>query len=136
MIHRQFITVLFVSIAVTFSYYLIAGKKESLKKFVWPGLIIFAGTWAGGLWLQPFGPAFFGFQSSSYILSGLFFGFIFTLISMRRPPSGRYETLEKLEQMEQEKDLQKLTYTVLKVMMWFLLFILMAAVITLYFKGL
>lgn len=133
MILRQFITVLFISILVTFGYYLIAGKKEPPLKFIYAGLIIFAGSWAGGLWLKAVWPMIFGFKSISYLVVALFLGLIFTLISMRRPPSGRYETLEKLEYMEKEKTLQKLTYTVLNVIICFLVLIFIAAVITRYF---
>ncbi len=133
MMFRQFITALLVSVLVTSGYYLIAGKKEPGRKFLWSGLIIFGGSWALGLWLQPYIYDVSGFQSASFILSGLVLGLVFILVSLRPPPSGRYETLEKLEQMEKEKDLQKLTYSVLKIVMWFLIFIFTGAFLTRYF---
>jgi hypothetical protein len=93
-------------------------------------LIIFGSTWAGGLWIDPFGPDVNGVRPASYILAGLLFGLIFTFIAVRRPPSGRHETIEKLEQIERGKQLQKATYDFLKIIFFMVLLVLCAAIIT------
>lgn len=54
----------------------------------WPGLLmflilIFLGTWAGGVWLQPFGPVFWGVSFLPFLIIGLL---VALLVAAATPP--------------------------------------------------
>ena len=39
---------------------LIMKRRGYQKGLIWLFLLLFLGTWAGGVWLSPFGPSFYG----------------------------------------------------------------------------
>ena len=98
--------------------------------FFWFFLIIFLGTWAGGIWVRPFGPSLWGISWLPFILSGLIFVLILTISAPRRPPRSRHETLSMLERIEREKELEQATYITLSFFFWILLFVLIISIIT------
>jgi len=50
-------------------------------------LVLFLASWAGGIWLTPFGPLIFGVSWLSFLFIGLFVALILTaLIPPTRPP--------------------------------------------------
>lgn len=85
--------------------------------------------WAGGIWLKPFGPTLFGIQWMPFLVIGIAFSLIVAFFSPRRPPYGRRETLEKLEEMAQEKQMEKATYMTLGALFWTLIICLFIAVV-------
>jgi len=67
-----------------------------------------------------------------FLVLGLIITFLVSLVAPRRPPSGRRETLEKLEQIAREKELEKITYITLGVFFWVVFFILILVIIARY----
>jgi len=100
--------------------------------FSWFFLIIFLGTWAGGVWVRPFGPLMWGISWLPFILSGLIFVLILAISAPRRTPRSRHETLRMLERIEREKELHQSTYITLSSFFWILLFVLTILIITRY----
>jgi len=95
----------------------------------WPGIFIFfliilLFSWAGGVWLAPFGPAIAG----AYWLPFLFVGILIALfLAAAVPPDRtRRRTIEAPEQQVAESE------TVLGVFFWFLIVLLIIA-ITVYY---
>lgn len=85
--------------------------------------------WTGGIWLQPFGPEWWEVHWLPFGIVAIVFLLVIGLFSPRRPPYGRLETLEKLEEMATKKQMQGITYIALGTLFWVLLFCLIAAVI-------
>jgi len=99
---------------------------------VWPFLIIFLGSWAGGIWVKPFGPSFQGVYWLSFFLAGLIIALILAVSAQRRIPRNRRESLEMLLRIEKQKKLNQLTYITLKLFFWALLLLLTIVIITRY----
>lgn len=100
--------------------------------FFWFFLICFLATWAGGIWIGPFGPSFKGLYWLPFVLVAVLVGFLLTALAPRRAPRGRIETLEMLEEIEQERKLEKLTYISFGLFFWIALFALIAVIIVRY----
>jgi hypothetical protein len=107
------------------------GNKKS--GFIWLFLIIFIATWAGGIWLRPFGPKLWGLHWLSFLLIGFLVALFLSLKTpSNHPPRGRRETLDMLERIKQEKEIQKMTYVTINLFFWVLLAALVAAIILRY----
>lgn len=94
----------------------------------WPGififfLIIFLFSWAGGIWLAPFGPTIAG----AYWLPFLFVGILIALfLAAAVPPERPRRRIEAPEQEVVESE------TVLGVFFWFLIVLLIIAIAVYY----
>lgn len=95
-------------------------------------LILFFATWAGGIWIGPLGPPFRGIYWLPFVLVAVLVGFLLAALAPRQAPSGRIETLEMLEEIEQERKLQKLTYMSFGLFFWIALFGLITVIIVHY----
>ena len=95
-------------------------------------LIVMAATWAGGIWLKPA----HGEWESYFWLPFAAVGAVFLALLMyhtpRRPPRGRQETLEKLEEIAREKTFERFTYIVLSIFFWLVLGLLSAVIVVRY----
>jgi hypothetical protein len=67
-----------------------------------------------------------------FVLVAVVVGFLLAAVAPRRAPSGRIETLEMLEEIEQERKLEKLTYISFGLFFWMALFVLVTAIIVRY----
>jgi len=88
-----------------------SGKTGSLRLF----LIIFLATWAGGIWLKPFGPSLWGIHWLGFLVAGLFVSIILVITTPNRAPKGRRETLDILEKVARNRELDQITYLTLGV---------------------
>ncbi len=92
---------------------------------VWIFLIIlFLGTWAGGVWVKPFGPPLWGDYWLSFLAAGLFIGIIIAAIASMHP---RTDEVERRQERETE--------AVLGFFFWVLIIGLIFAVIAYYMKS-
>jgi len=107
-------------------------KRPLRTGFFWFFLIVFLGTWVLGSWLRPFGPAIAGVHWVAFLAVGLIFALILAAAIPQRPPRGRRETLDMLDQMEKERELKEVTLITLSVFFWILLAVLIAALIIRY----
>jgi hypothetical protein len=109
-----------------------AGRRTGL---IWLFLIILLATWAGGVWLKPFGPTLWGIHWLPFILVGLVVFLFLIIVLPRKAPRGRQETLDMLERIEQEKELEEVAYITLSIFFWILLSVLLIAIILRYIIG-
>ena len=107
-------------------------RKMERTGFFWFFLILFLATWAGGIWIGPLGPSFRGMHWLPYVLVAIAVGFLLAAVAPRRAPRGRIETLEMLEEIEQERKLEKLTFISLGLFFWMAIFVLITAIIVRY----
>jgi len=96
---------------------------------IWLFLLIFLAIWAGGVWIRPFGPTLWGLHWLVFVLAGLMISLLLIIILPRKTPAGRHETLNMLERVELEKELETLTYITLGIFFWILIIGLVIAII-------
>ena len=112
-----------------------ATTKRGNKKtgLIWLFLIIFLATWAGGIWIRPFGPRMLGIHWLGFLLIGMIVALFLSLkMQTNNFPIGRQETLDMLENIRQEKEIQKITYITLSLFFWVLLIALVFVIIVHY----
>jgi hypothetical protein len=119
---------LLIAFVLSLFYALATRRGEQRRGFYWLFLILFLATWAGGLWLKPFGPSLWGIRWLPFLLAGLIFTIVLALSRPQRPPQSRRETLKMLERVEREKKLERATYVTLSFIFWVLLFVLIVAI--------
>jgi len=132
----MFLRHLLIALAVAFfmsALFIMATRRYGRRKgFFWLFLIIFTATWAGGIWIIPFGPTLMGVPWLVFLLVGLIFVLIFALLLHQKPPKNRQETLEMLEEIEEEENLEQVAYITLSLFFWVVLCILIVAIIIRY----
>jgi hypothetical protein len=129
MVLQEFAVSFIIAVFFTGLYVLLTRGDVRRTGLIWLFLIIFLTTWAGGIWLRPFGPILWGVHFMTFLLAGLTIVLFLVIAVPRRAPRGRRETLDMLERIEQEKALEKVTYLTLSLFFWILLALLVAAII-------
>jgi len=130
-----FITALIIAGTLSHLFAKTLRRRGRRKGFFWFFLIIFMITWAGGVWLVPFGPELLGIHWLSFILVGLVGAIVISYVAKRRYPRNRHETIDLLENIEEGRELEQMTYLSLNILFWVVLFILLAAVALRYLLG-
>lgn len=69
---------------------------------------------------------------ASIILREFVISFLIAVFGPRNPPEGRFETLEKLDEIASGKVLEKFTYVILKIVFWFVVAVMAAAILLRY----
>lgn len=100
--------------------------------FVRVFLIIFFITWAGGVWIKPFGPSFHGIYWLPFTLSGVIASLLIATTAHGRLPKNRRETLQLLVRVERGRKLNQLTGTIISLLLGAMLILMMAAIIVRY----
>ena len=129
MVFQEFAVSFILAVFFTGLYVLLTRGDVRRTGLIWLFLIIFLTTWAGGIWLRPFGPRLWGVHFLTFLLAGLTIVLFLVIAVPRRAPRGRRETLDMLERIEQEKALEKVTYLTLSLFFWILLAMLVIAII-------
>jgi Ca2+/Na+ antiporter len=106
-------------------------KRGMRKGLFWLFLILFLATWAGGVWVKPFGPILWGIHWLSFLLVGAVVALILAVAqsSSRTKPQGRQETIEILERMKEERELEQVAWVTLTIFFWVLVLALLSAII-------
>ena len=128
----EFFVALIVALLVSILFGYALRRRIPRKGFFWFFLILLLATWAGGMWIGPFGPSFRGIFWLPFVLVAVVVGAFLAAVAPRRAPTGRIETLEMLEEIEQKRKLQKLTYISFGVFFWVALFALITVIIVRY----
>ena len=98
-------------------------------------LIVFLITWAGGVWIRPFGPSFHGTYWLPFILSGVIASLLIAITAHGRLPKNRQETLELLVRVERGRKLNQLTGIILSLFLGVMLLLLLSAIIVRYISA-
>lgn len=133
MLFLELIAALFVALILSGVFALATRRGRRKTGFFWLFLIIFLATWAGGIWIRPFGPILWGIHWLAFLLIGLVMALVLALSATDKFPRGRHETLNMLERIEQEKEVEKITYVTLSIFFWILVTVLIVAIIFRYF---
>ena len=128
----EFFVALLIALLVSVLFGFALRRRIPRKGFFWFFLILLLATWAGGMWIGPFGPSFRGIFWLPFVLVAVVVGAFLAAIAPRRAPTGRIETLEMLEEIEQKRKLEKLTYISFGVFFWVALFALITVIIVRY----
>ena len=132
MLFTEFAISFVIALALSIGFVLLIRNRRRRQGFWWLFLLIWMATWAGGVWLRPFGPTIGGFRWFQFLTAGLVFVGLIALFIPKRPPHGRIETLEKLVEMRQGKALEQATYVTLGALFWIILAVLIIAIIVRY----
>ncbi len=102
------------------------------RRGLWPGyllffLIVFLFTWAGGVWVTPFGPKFAGVQWLPFLIVALIIAF---LIAAAIPPSYSRPRTSESEDLRRARTREVSRF--LGIFFWILVVILLAALIARY----
>jgi hypothetical protein len=92
-------------------------------------LVIFLASWAGGVWLSPFGPRLWGGYWLPFLSAGLF---VARLLAATAPRRIQGSTVELVNAKEEEKKRIK-TIAVLSIFFWIMLAALIVAILGHYF---
>jgi len=95
-------------------------------------ILIFLFTWAGGLWLRPFGPLWAGIAWLPFVVIGILLLLLFSAIHRPKPPQNRHETLDFLEEVREAHEVEEVTYQSLNIFFWVLISMLVIVIILRY----
>jgi hypothetical protein len=127
---------LFAALTVAFilsALFVLASWKRGLRRgLFWLFLILFLATWAGGVWIKPFGPVLWGIHWLPFLAVGAVVALILAVAQSRRKPHGRQETIEMLERMKQEREVEEIVWVTLNIFFWVLLLTLLIAIVIRY----
>jgi hypothetical protein len=135
MVIPEFFISFTIAVILTGLYMLVTRGAERKTGLIWLFLMIFLATWAGGVWLKPFGPTVWGIHWMVFLLVGLIIVLFLFILIPRKAPRGRHDTLDMLESIRQEKQLEKVAYITLSIFFWILLFVLVIAILLRYTVG-
>ena len=135
MVVPEFSVSFIIAVVLTGLYMFLTRKAGRRTGLIWLFLFIFLGTWAGGIWLKPFGPTLWGIHWLAFLLVGLFMVLLLIIALPRRGPRGRHETLDMLDRIEREKELEEVTYITLSIFFWILLAVLVIVIVLRYTVG-
>lgn len=132
---KEFLISLVVALVLCVIFALVTRRRARKTGFVWFFLFVLMATWAGGVWLRPFGPAVSDVRWLQFLVVGLLVVLTFALFAPLKPPRGRQDTLDQLEEIASQKELTKVTYITLGIVFWVILVILIIAIIARYVVG-
>ena len=132
---KEFLISLVVALVLCVIFALVTRSKARRTGFVWFFLFVLVATWAGGVWIRPFGPTLSDVRWLQFLVVGLLVVLMFALFAPLKPPRGRHETLDQLEEIAKQKELTKVTYTTLGIVFWVIFIILIIAIIARYVIG-
>jgi Ca2+/Na+ antiporter len=129
---KEFLVSLVVALVLCVIVALVTRKKVRRTGFVWFFLFVLVATWAGGVWIRPFGPALSDVRWLQFLVVGLMVVLMFALFAPLKPPRGRHDTIDQLEEIARQKELTQVTYITLGILFWIIFVILIIAVIARY----
>jgi Ca2+/Na+ antiporter len=132
MIFKEFLISLAVALLVCTLFVLATRSSVRRTGFGWLFLFVLLATWAGGVWLRPFGPALADIRWLQFLIVGLLVVLLIALFAPFKAPRGRHETLDQLQAIARQKELQQVTYITLGIVFWVVLVILIAAIVIRY----
>jgi Ca2+/Na+ antiporter len=135
MLIKEFLISLVVALVLCVIFALVTRRKVRRTGFIWFFLFVLMATWAGGVWVRPFGPALSDIRWLQFLVVGLLVILMFALFAPLKPPQGRHDTLNQLEEIARQKELTKVTYITLGIVFWVIFVILIIAIIVRYAAG-
>lgn len=129
---KEFLMSLAVALTLCVLFALFTRSRTRRSGFVWFFLFVLLATWAGGVWIRPFGPALANLRWLQFLVVGLLAVLLAALFAPLTPPQSRLDTLDQLDDVAEQKRLEKMTYLTLGTVFWIVLGLLIWAVIANY----
>ena len=127
----QFLLSLFLAFLLTAIYMLGFKRKAACVGIGALFLIIFLVTWAGGVWLTPFGNPMWGVYWWPFLFTAIFITLLLAAAAPGRPPRSAAEAKSKAPETKR----QEASGVVLSVFFWLLVILLIAAIVVYYAGG-
>ena len=132
MMFKEFLISLVAALIACVLFVLVTRSNTRRTGFVWFFLFVMLATWAGGVWIRPFGPALANIRWLQFLVVGLLAVLLVALVAPLKPPKSRHDTLDQLDDMAQQKHLETMTYLTLGTVFWVVLGLLFWAVVANY----
>jgi len=127
------VSALLAALILTWLFYILSGGRKSKRLgLLWVFLILVLAAWSGGVWMKPIGPAWYGIHWLGFLMVGLIVCLILIIANPGRPPRGREDTLELLESIKEEREIEKATYLTVSIFFWVLLLLLILMILLRY----
>ena len=85
----ELITALIVALILSGLFAMATRRGGRRTGLIWIFLLIFFATWAGGVWLRPFGPTLWGVHWLSFLIIGIIVSLVLAVLTPQRGPRGR-----------------------------------------------
>jgi len=127
----SFIIALISSFAASF----IISRQVPRKGFLLFFLVIFLGTWAGGIWGKTLSLSVWLRSWFPFLISGIFAALLFSWLAPQPPQVNRQsvldrkDTLEMLDEVEQQKEVEKIAHISVNIFFCVVLLLLLTAIV-------
>lgn len=131
MLFTHFILATLIAVLLTFGIVALTGMRRPWTGLLPLLLIILLASWAGGIWITPFGPLLWGITWLPFLLSGLIVALIFAAAGM---PEKRESTVELVDPQKRQAQREG-TRLVLNVFVSALILILLVSIVIRYVQA-
>lgn len=121
----EFLFALVIGLVLTTIFSVLINKTRKWQTILLFFVILFLATWAGGIWIRPFGPALLGVYWLPFMVIGLIFALLLTMLLPNKPPRTTKEASKKAETAIIADKLFKL-------FLWILFIVLVVSIIVAY----
>jgi hypothetical protein len=119
---------LLVGLILTALFSIVIGRTGPWNSLILFFIIIFLGTWAGGLWLRPVGPSLYGYYWITYLIVGILIAVIIAAsspeYSRRKRKTIKLKTAEELQNEEKTSESRKMDLFLSLLIILFLIIII------------
>jgi hypothetical protein len=129
---KEFLISLVVALVLCVIFALVTRGKVRRTGFIWFFLLVLMATWAGGVWIRPFGPTLSDIRWLQFLVVGSLVVLMFALFAPLKPPRGRRDTIDQLEEIAHQKELTRVTYITLGILFWVIFVMLIITVFVRY----
>jgi hypothetical protein len=129
---------LFIASCVSLVFAIILQRRGRRKGFVWFFLTIFLSVIAVGTWTKPYGVPLSGSNWLPFLLAAIGMALLLSVLAPKLSKVGRQaqldreETMEMLESIEREKEVEVVAYITFNLVFWALILLLFAAILVKY----
>lgn len=132
MFFMEFLVAFIFALLLSAGFVLVLNRSGPRSGFFWFFLLIFLATWAGGIWLSPFGPDIWGVYWLPFLGVGLITVLLLSAFAPRHPPGDRHETLDMLDKIKEEKEFKRVAGISMGILFVALIVVLFLAVVLRY----
>jgi hypothetical protein len=126
MIWIDILSAIIVASVLTILFSVVIGRRGPWESNLLFFFLVFLGAWAGGLWLKPIKPAFYGYYLINYLIAG----FILALLIAATGPIANRNKRQKVELKTDEELHKERKLKGIDVLLSLLIFLLIVIIIS------